>query len=287
MNNFKKNEQQWKEAMVVSSFYQSPDGSNTVRSYEIVNSNNNVKKIHKSSLEDLRLENFASDAFHNFLNFFGGKPSNVNIKNKGAPEIKKSEQEANSVPLADPNIAPGGKFVSHHTRNDGSLLTVTAFDLTKQKGSELALQDFVRRQAVLKRELERAKVESRREFTEKWMETDYITSAEPKSGRQSRRFSDLNKVKNNPLQKTRNRSIDNGGFRNEKAFYDAFNESSYDGIYHNPYMASSKNFTLSVPPMPCNCIECAARLRAGLPTDPLYQCNCVDCMLRKQSYPPY
>ena len=153
------------EPTIVSSFYSSPDGTNAVRFYEIENTNKEIKKLPKYSLEELRVENFSSDLFHNFVNFFRRKPANYNIGNKEFLDKTNQTQtlidkdNSNDIQTAPQTYLNTTKQSTHFTSN-GGVLKVTAFDLTKNKDTDFALQDLMRRQEIGKSEATRTKSQS-------------------------------------------------------------------------------------------------------------------------------
>ena len=148
--------------IVSSSFYQSPDGKNPVRFFEIANANKQVKKLHKSNLTELRIENFLGDAFNNLMAFFRGQNSNVNLDNK---LIKDKYNEKNTTL----NDISSNKVVSHHTRNDGSMLTVTTFDYSSEKTANPVISDYISEKVLANRQYQRKR--KRTDLTQNWLQT--------------------------------------------------------------------------------------------------------------------
>ena len=123
-----------RDPVVVSSFYASPNGKRSVRAYEIVNSNPNIRKIKKQELDEPRFENSMSRAFGQFKSWFVSD----------SPRTKASR-------ISDYGIRSGvnvKKGVSFHTKNDGGLVAVTSLDLHNQKGDNAKLKEFVQRKAM-------------------------------------------------------------------------------------------------------------------------------------------
>ena len=125
------------EPIVTSSFFSSPDGKRSVRAYEIINSNKNLRKIRKDELDEPRFENSASRTFSKFKALF------VTPKVKPGRRLNRnynSEQQLNVK-----------KGISYHTKNDGGIVTVTSLDLSNQNGDNTALKEFVQKKATLDR----------------------------------------------------------------------------------------------------------------------------------------
>lgn len=155
--------------IVTSSFYQSPDGTNPIRFYEIVNANKQVKKLHKSNLTDLRIENFLGDAFNNAIAFFRGQSSNVNLDNKLRREKYKEK-------IRPSNEISSHKLVSHHTRNDGSMLTVTTFDYANANGANPVISDYISEKVLANRQYQSRRKQA--DFTRSWLQTSDFQAKE-------------------------------------------------------------------------------------------------------------
>jgi hypothetical protein len=135
------------------------DGTNAVRFYEISNYNKEIQKLPKQELEEIRIENYPSDLFHNFISFFQGKSSNYNISNKEFLEktnieVKMKDQNNPNIDLNTAQSLTKNTKQSTHATSNGGLLKVTAFDLTKSKDTDFALQEIIRRQRKEKQENE-------------------------------------------------------------------------------------------------------------------------------------
>ena len=255
MNNKDSNKQAYIEPIVVSSFYSNADGTNAVKIFEITNSNNNFKKLPKKELDELRIENFSSDLFHNLKNFFQGKSSNYNINYKvNYPE--KNLNDSTKVINDTSTSFNTAKSITHHTTSDGGMLTVTAFDMSNKKGTDLALQDIIRRQTVSK--LEGPKSQSRR--TSK---LDLIENFKSDSSIHSEEI--VNKKKKEKIAKESSNNFTN--------FNDGTSSLKSPQRFQHKY-----RYPQPLPQQFCNCIQCRANIRAGLPN---YQCDCIDCMTRR------
>ncbi len=123
-----------REPIVTSSFYASPNGKRSVRAYEIVNSNTNIRKIKKNELDEPRFENSMSKAFKQFKSLFVS-----------------DNPRSRAAKISDYGVKSGvnvKKGVSFHTKNDGGLVAVTSLDLQNQKGDNAKLKEFVQRKAM-------------------------------------------------------------------------------------------------------------------------------------------
>ena len=87
-----------RDPIVHSSFYSSPNGKRSVRAYEIVNSNPNIRKLKKNELDEPRFENSLSKFAKTVKNMFVSdtprakitKISDYGIKTRGV-NVKKGK----------------------------------------------------------------------------------------------------------------------------------------------------------------------------------------------------
>jgi hypothetical protein len=124
-----------REPVVHSSFYASPNGKRSVRAYEIVNANQNIRKLKKTELDEPR--------FENSLSKFAKAVKNIFVSD--TPRQKISKINDYGIKTRGVNVKKG---VSFHTKNDGGLVAVTSLDLQNQHGDNAKLKEFVQRKAM-------------------------------------------------------------------------------------------------------------------------------------------
>lgn len=132
------------EAIVISSFYPTPDGRSSVRAYEIKSSNPEMYKIRKDELNEPRFELHVSKAFNKFKSFFIGSEDQTYSPSSSAYSTPR-RFESSSENL---NIKKG---MAYHTKRDGGVVAVTSLDLSNQNGDNSALKEFAQRKAILDR----------------------------------------------------------------------------------------------------------------------------------------
>lgn len=143
-------------ASVQSSFYTTKDGE-VVRSYEIKNPIR--RKISKKNLTEIRAENFAKDAFDNFIAFFTGDKPTFNGYKKNQTIVENDPIKFEHLGSVIPAFKP-----------DGSHVIIDAMNLDNNDGKKKAVKDFIRLQSLNNYKNEPFEVD-RRDYTNKWLET--------------------------------------------------------------------------------------------------------------------
>ncbi|CAF0840003.1 unnamed protein product [Brachionus calyciflorus] len=126
------------EAIVVSSFYSSPNGKRAVRAYEIVNTNPYRSKLNKYELNEPRIEVTLTQIWSKIRSFF--------ISSNRVSEYPAKRLQRNELKDKKANI---NKEMAFHTKRDGGIVAVASLDLSNKNGDNSTLKEFAQRKAII------------------------------------------------------------------------------------------------------------------------------------------